>query len=231
MARKRKKSNTGALFWLLILLAIGDFLDGDSGKDRKDNDYSKERVETVGTTVTPTSKAEPSITPHKYQNSSTQSQKNDDKTGSEKTYRNEESNKYVNDDLLNQLIIDYNENAEFKIEQSRTGAYPFNAIMMCNSVYIMAYNSNAVYVDFSIEDWDDSNIYPVFRDFLKTMDSSLSDDMIYFGWNELLTGKYIGYKYYDIGEIECSCWVNQVSNGKYSYTVKTGCKNYKETEK
>ena len=62
------------------------------------------------------------------------------------------------------------------------------------------------------------------------MDSSLTDDAIYSGWNELLTGKYIGYKYYDIGKIECSCWVNQVSNGQYSYTVKTGCKNYKETE-
>ena len=139
----------------------------------------------------------------------------------------EETNEFVNDDVLNQLISDYNSISEYDIEQWETGAYPFNAIMSCNGVYIMAYNSNSVFVDLSIEDWDDSRIYPVFRDFIKTLDNSVTDEEVSAGWNELLTGKYIGYKYYDIGSVECMCWVKNMNNGTISYTVKTGCDTYK----
>ncbi len=136
----------------------------------------------------------------------------------------EEANEFVNDDVLNQLITDYNTISEFDVEQCKTGAYPFNAIMMCNGVYIMTYNSNSIFVDFYIEDLSDNRIYPVFRDFMKTLDESVNDDEISTAWSELLTGKYIGYKYYDIGNVKCMCWVKNMSNGSISYTVKTGCK-------
>ena len=140
---------------------------------------------------------------------------------------NKTSNRYVNDDVLNQLIDDYNAIAEFDLEQWRTGAYSFNVIMSCNGVYIMAYNSSSIFVDLSIEDWDDKRIYPVFRDFIKTLDNAVTDDEISAGWNELLTGKYIGYEYYDIGNVECMCSIKNMNNGSISYIVKTGCETYK----
>lgn len=95
----------------------------------------------------------------------------------------EEANEFVNDDVLNQLITDYNTISEFDVEQCKTGAYPFNAIMMCNGVYIMTYNSNSIFVDFYIEDLSDNRIYPVFRDFMKTLDESVNDDEISTAWS------------------------------------------------
>lgn len=139
----------------------------------------------------------------------------------------ENSNEFVDDDVLNQLILDYNAISEYDIDQCSNGTYPFNAIMSCNGVYIMAYNSTSVFVDLSIEDWNDSRIYPVFRDFMKALDNTVSDDEIFTGWGELLTGEYIGYRYYNIGSIECMCWVKTMNNGTISYAVKTSCETYK----
>lgn len=140
-----------------------------------------------------------------------------------------QENEFIGDDAINRLLTEYNQIAEFKIDADNVGngAYYENVITSCNGVWIMIYDSKDVFVDLSIEDLDDSHIYPVFRDFMKTLDSEVTDDDAYSGWRDLLTGKYIGYKYRNIGNVQCSCWIKKSSNGEVSYTVKTGCKTYK----
>lgn len=138
----------------------------------------------------------------------------------------EETILYHNDSVINRLIIDYNGVAEFPIDQNHigNGAYNFSANASCNGVWIIIYNSKRLFVDFSIQDFDDTHIYPILRDFFKVMDENLTDEKIADGWKELKTGKYIAYNYYGIGNIECSCWIQKLNNGKISYLVKTGRK-------
>lgn len=223
MKRKKKSANIGTIFVILMLLVIGDFFDGSKGEN--ESDYSEKIEETELEYEKPIDYY--GKQKNEIPENPVQAEPDTGENGDYSIPPAEEPNKYVNDDILNQLIDDYNEIAEFKLEQWETGAYPFSATMMCNGVYIMAYNSNSIFVDLSIEDWSDSRIYPVFRDFMKTLDNSVADDEISVGWNELLTGKYIGCNYYDIGSVECMCWVKTMNNGAISYTVKTGCKTYK----
>ena len=90
----------------------------------------------------------------------------------------------------------------------------------------MIYDSKDIFVDLSIEDWDDSHIYPVFRDFIKTLDCDVLESEIKSGWNDLLTGKYIGYKYRNIGNTKCSGVLNKLSNGINSYAFEIWCNEY-----
>lgn len=153
-----------------------------------------------------------------------------DRSKQDDSSKQETSNIYHHDDIINRLITKYNEIAEFQIlpDKIAPGAYSFNAIAICNGVYIMIYNSTDVFVDLSIEDSNDSHIYPVFRDFMMTLDNDLTNDEIYTGWCALLTGKYIGYKYYYLGDNECSGTTNNIMGGKVDYTIKTCNKTYKD---
>ncbi len=134
-------------------------------------------------------------------------------------------NVYHQDDNIERLITEYNQVAEFKIGENniRQGAYDFNACVSCNGLWIMIYDSSKMYIDFSIDAYDDTRIYPVFRDFCKTLNKNLTDDDILSGWNELRTGKYKAYHYFYLGGIQCS--YNEFTpeiGAATQYTIKIG---------
>lgn len=134
-------------------------------------------------------------------------------------------NIYNPDDNIERLITEYNQISEFKIGENniRQGAYDFNACASCNGVWIMIYDSTKMYVDFSIDAYDDSRIYPIFRDFCKVLNKNLTDEEILAGWSELQTGKYKAYNYFCLGGIQCSYSGFRPEIGAMTqYTIKIG---------
>lgn len=153
-----------------------------------------------------------------------QSQEQEAREGTGEIEENKE-NIYNPDDNIEKLITEYNQISEFKIGENniRQGAYDFNACASCNGVWIMIYDSSKMYIDFSIDANDDSRIYPVFRDFCKTLNKNLSDDEIFAGWSELQTGRHGAYNYFYIGGIQCSYTGFRPEIGALTqYTVKIG---------
>lgn len=149
-------------------------------------------------------------TPEKiYENKNAELIKNEEEEQSQtqeaRELEEDKENIYNPNDNIERLITEYNQISEFKIGENniRQGAYDFSACASCNGVWIMIYDSSKMYIDFSIDANDDSRIYPVFRDFCKTLNKNLSDEEILSGWNELETGKYKAYKYFYIGGIQC----------------------------
>lgn len=137
----------------------------------------------------------------------------------------DKKNIYNPDDNIEKLIAEYNQISEFKIGENniRQGAYDFSACASCNGVWIMIYDSTKMYVDFSVDAYNDSQIYPVFRDFCKVLNKNLTDEEILAGWNELQTGKYKAYNYYYIGGIQCSYIGFRPEIGAMTqYTIKIG---------
>ena len=223
MVRRNKNSGCGTIIWILIIFGIiGSFLD----KDKEEINSSVNIENKVNDETSNNAELEEDI---ESENVSEEAEPKENCENYEEKEASKTENEFIGDDIINQLLIEYNQNAEFKItaDDVKNGAYYENAIASCNGVYVMIYNSNDIFVDLSIEDLDDSHIYPVFRDFMKTLDLKVTNDDIYSGWCDLLTGKYTGYNYRNIGDVQCLCWVNKVNNGKLSYTIKTGCKTYK----
>lgn len=206
MARKK----TGYWNVILILLFIGMINSIFDNKNTKQIESSKANVELINKEVISKDKNENKDNSH------------------QKTYIPEKENEFIGDDLINKLLKEYNAISEFKINKDnvKNGAYYSNAITSCNGVWIMIYDSKDIFVDLSIEDWDDSHIYPVFRDFIKTLDCDVLESEIKSGWNDLLTGKYIGYKYRNIGNTKCSGVLNKLSNGINSYAFEIWCNEY-----
>lgn len=209
MSRKKNNGFCGNFLWIIILFGM---ISSCFSKDNKVEDDSK-----IILNPTPTHKIVRKYNKESISRYSTN-------TPIPKAKQSYIKNKYHSNDVINQLIKDYNKNAECIIEKGtvQNGAYPTSAHLSCNGVWISIYDSLNLYVDFNIETWSDAEIFVVFRDFLTTMDDTINENDIINGWKELQTGKYTGYNYYYIGNVQCSYWEHEISNGMKNYTVKTG---------
>lgn len=79
-----------------------------------------------------------------------------------------------------------------------------------------------MFVDYSEEAVSDEHIYPVFRDFTKSMNPILTDEEIAKAWEELKTGEYDYYSNkYNLGGIKVSYVTSKLNNGEIRYTIKT----------
>ena len=65
----------------------------------------------------------------------------------------------------------------------------------------------------------------LFYRFVKATNSDITDDEIALAWSELQTNKYQNYSYYKFDKFECTYAKQQLVNGEYRYTIKTGYKN------
>ncbi len=145
----------------------------------------------------------------------------------ENSSANQEEVRYHNDEGINQMIIDYNNIAEVPITKDMISkaAYDDHAIVTINGIWIeLTDNSYGQFVDIKDEVQDDEPIYVVFRDFMKVLDTSLDDEVIAKGWEDLKTNKYQAYNYYDLGNIQISCWVENLNNESNRYTIKSTLK-------
>lgn len=137
---------------------------------------------------------------------------------------------YHNSKDINRLLTSYNSIAEYPItpEMVRNGAYDFNANISCNGVWIAIYASgnNGIFVDYSDEAANDSAIYPIFRDFCKTLNPEITSEDVDATWTILQTKKYQNYDAYDFEGIECTYSESPLSNGDHRYIIKTNCKSY-----
>lgn len=152
----------------------------------------------------------------------------DKKNDTEENKKEEEVVKYHKDKGVNQILVDYNKIAEIKItpDMVQDGAYNNNANISVNEVWVQIYNSsNGLFVDYSDEANSDEHIYPLFRDFSKALNPSLTDEIISNAWKELQTGKYDYYSNkYDLSGIEIAYMTSKLNNGQLKYTIKTGLK-------
>jgi hypothetical protein len=137
--------------------------------------------------------------------------------------------KYHGNKTINKLITEYNTLAEVAItpDMVSNGAYSFNAKVSCNGVSLLIYKSDAgIFIDYSQEANDDSQIFTLFRDFAKTLNSDITDDEIQTGFDELRTGDWQNYTKYDMNGIECTYSSQKLTDGQIRYTVKTECATY-----
>ena len=136
--------------------------------------------------------------------------------------------KYHGNEAVNQLLTDYNEIAEVAIspDMVQNGAYNFNANISVDGVWVQIYSGNGLFVDYSDEAESDDHIYPLFRDFTKSLNQSLTDDEINTAWKELQTGKYNNYytSKYNLGGIQITYKTEKLNNGANRYTIKTELK-------
>ena len=102
---------------------------------------------------------------------------------------------FKSDKGLNHFFQKYNEIAEypFEEEQIQQGNVKAKALISTGDFYIEMVNSRNG-LEILIDDGPEESValYPVFRDFLKVMDDSLSDEQIKQAWSDI---KKIGTKY------------------------------------
>ena len=102
---------------------------------------------------------------------------------------------FKSDKELNHFFQKYNEIAEypFEEEQIQQGNVKAKALISTGDFYIEMVNSQNG-LEILIDDGPEESValYPVFRDFLKVMDDSLSDEQIKQAWSDI---KKIGTKY------------------------------------
>lgn len=135
---------------------------------------------------------------------------------------------------INILIKNYNEIAEYLIDEQLISdieelGRPLSklSITLENGVYVlMRYNdySQTLYLQYQQEGSDDSEIYPVFRDFIRAKDDSISNDEIEEVWSELQTGNYSYYNSFSFNKIECSYLKQTLIDGRKRYYIKTSYK-------
>lgn len=102
---------------------------------------------------------------------------------------------FESDKGLNRFFINYNEFAEcpFDPEQIKQGNVRTKALVSTGDFYIELVNSrDGLYILIDDGSEESANLYFVFRDFLKVMDDSLSDEQIEQAWNDI---KEIGTGY------------------------------------
>lgn len=140
--------------------------------------------------------------------------------------------KYHSNKTINKLINNFNEilveDEEVEITQDmvRKGAYDFSANISVNGVWITIYDSsNGLFVDYQLESADDTPISSLFYRFIKATNSNITDDEISLAWSELQTNKYQNYNYYNFDKFQCTYAKQQLVNGEYRYTIKTGYKS------
>ena len=96
---------------------------------------------------------------------------------------------------MNRFLTNYNKFAEcpFESEQIKQGSVRTKALISTEDFYIELVNSqNGLYILIDDGSEESADLYFVFRDFLKVMDDSLSDEQIEQAWSDI---KEIGTKY------------------------------------
>lgn len=131
---------------------------------------------------------------------------------------------YHKNNIVNQVLIEYNAIAEHSIssEMVKAGVRKNNANMSCNGVWIQIWEANngEPSIDFDVDAAeDDTMIFPVFRDFAKVMNPLFTDEQIDEVWKELQSGRYEPYDYLYFENTKMSYWKSQLNNGKYRYSV------------
>jgi len=137
--------------------------------------------------------------------------------------------KYHGDSVINQIITEYNDNAEIKIttDMVSNGAYHFNAKVSINDVGIIIYNSGGnVFIDYRLEDENDNKIFSLFRDFAVVLNPDITKKEIKQGFKELRTNKYQAYTEYDMMGILCTYSCTDLNGGGKQYLVKTKYSDY-----
>lgn len=141
-----------------------------------------------------------------------------------------------NDKTINNVLNAYNAVAEYKVssEDISAGSSNSNAKASINGVYILLYSSTGIAVDYQLEATDDSAIFPVFRDFCKAINPSLTDDELELAWNDMRlfekptsVSEIKAYNELEIGGIECTFNNPQdLTNGVKRFSLKTICSDY-----
>ena len=126
---------------------------------------------------------------------------------------------YHENSTINRFFNEYNEIAEIEITPVMVdeGAYANNALASCNDVFLNIYanSDNGFHVDMSSQTTDgNKNMETIFKDVMRTIDPSLSDDEVNTAWNELLTGKYKSYDYYLINDFKITYSETVLADGK-----------------
>lgn len=132
---------------------------------------------------------------------------------------------------VNNLIYKYNQLAEYPIDSKtilniNEVDRPIGRLTYTfeNGVYVIAqYNdyNETLFIDYQEEAIDDSSIYPIFRDFIKTVNNDISKETIENAWAELQTGNYKNYTEYDLNGIKCTYSTQNLVNGEVRYYIKT----------
>lgn len=147
--------------------------------------------------------------------------------------KNDDESYNYDDYRLNELIKCYNKIAEYQInendfEKINSLDRPISTatITFDNGVYVIAkYNNynHTIFIDYQEEGNDDTNIYPIFRDFVKSTISIITDEEVEIAWIELQSGNYQYYTEYDLCGIKCTYSTQLLTNGKKRYYLKTSC--------
>jgi hypothetical protein len=101
---------------------------------------------------------------------------------------------FESDDLVNQLLCDYNDIAEFPFQPDEIsrGNIPAKAIISSNDLYIVVVANRDKNVSISIASKDEQNqeFYPVFRDFATAINDNISHKELKKAWSDIQSGQY-----------------------------------------
>ena len=132
-----------------------------------------------------------------------------------------EENRYCKNEVLNGIIEEYDSIAEFPLENVKNGVRKNNALASCNNVWISMWEirEERISLQFTIEDYDNTAIFPVLRDFSKVLKDDIQDEYIDGAWEEVQNGKYDAYKCLRVGTLGFSYCERKLEGGKYRIVV------------
>lgn len=125
---------------------------------------------------------------------------------------------------VDNLIADYNKIAEIEItpDMVSDGTYGIDTNILVDNVSVIIINSNdSLSVDYSYEGKSDEAIYPLFRDFSKALNPSLTNKKIKNAWSEIKKGNYTNTSFYNLKGIEITYITGEVDEKNNHYIIST----------
>ena len=133
--------------------------------------------------------------------------------------------------IINELLEKYNTIAEYPVDnQTMFGIIDIDrpvsrfTYTFTNGVYIIitySESSNRLFIDYYDDASSDDSLYVIFRDFIKTIDSTITNEDVKIAWEDLKTGNYQGYTEYDLQGVKCNYSANAIIEGSKRYIIKT----------
>lgn len=139
--------------------------------------------------------------------------------------------------IINSLLIKYNSIAEHPVDDETIDhiekvGRPLGrfTITYRNGVYmILQYNdfNKTLFMDFQDESYNNLNLYPVIRDWIKAVDGSIPDDNFERAWTELNAGGYGNYygERYELNKFKITFATRVLNDNRIRYDVKCEYQN------
>ena len=130
---------------------------------------------------------------------------------------------YHRDKNINELITQFNAISSKPILLDEVGQdFSYQTFINSNDVNIrISHSSSGIFVDLTQESTNDTDIWEYFCDFVKCLETNITDDELSTVIQSLQTGNYKNYNKLNFNGLSSTYSTQKLNNGKTRYTLKT----------